>query len=255
MRRAASSHSPTLRFPLSPSRSNLVLVPVLVKSKAARIVFSLTAEDFILTDNGIPQAVRIEEGALGQPLALAVIVQTGGQGAAHLRDYRNLGAILDAVIGGVSHRVAVIAFDSKPRIEQDFTQDTDAAAETIAGLPDGDTGAAILDALNFGIQLLRNQPPAYRRAVLLFSETADSGSQTSLEDAVRAVEDTNTAIYSFRLFDHRSRGKARGIKAACAGRNSLLERTIQAGWLYEQRSKRRPGRAWQPRRAGAGLRW
>jgi VWFA-related protein len=187
---------PDSQVPTLTSRSNLVLVPVLVKSKA-RIVFSLTADDFILTDNGISQPVRIEEGALGQPLALAVIVQTGGQGTAHLRDYRNLGAILDAVIGGVPHRVAVIAFDSKPRIEQDFTPDTDAAAETIAGLPNGDTGAAILDALNFGIQLLRNQPSAYRRAVLLFSETADNGSQTSLEDAVRAVEETNTAIYSF----------------------------------------------------------
>jgi hypothetical protein len=33
--------------------------------------------------------------------------------------------------------------------------------------------------------------------VLLLSETVDSGSLTSLEDAVRAVEDTNTSIYSF----------------------------------------------------------
>src|SRR5579864_7971052 len=82
---------PNSQLPTLTSRSNLVLVPVLVKSKAAKIVFSLTADDFILTDNGVPQAVRIEEGALGQPLALAVIVQTGGQGAAHLRDYRNLG--------------------------------------------------------------------------------------------------------------------------------------------------------------------
>lgn len=189
--------SPTPQIPTLSSRSNLVLVPVLVKTKAAKVVFSLTAEDFILTDNGVPQAVRIEDGALGQPLALAVVVQTGGQGAAHLRDYRNLGAVLDAVIGGVSHRVAVIAFDSKPRVEQDFTPDTDAAAETIADLPEGDTGAAILDALKFGIQLLHYQPSAYRRAVLLFSETADSGSETSLEDAVRAVEETNTAIYAF----------------------------------------------------------
>jgi VWFA-related protein len=188
---------PDSQLPTITSRSNLVLVPVLVKSKAARIVFSLTADDFILTDNGVSRAVQIEEGSLGLPLALAVIVQTGGQGAAHLHDYRNLGAVLDAVIGGVPHRVAVIAFDSKPRLEQDFTGDTDAAAETIAGLPQGDTSAAILDALKFGIQLLRYQPPSYRHAVLLFSETADSGSQTSLEDAVRAVEETNTAIYSF----------------------------------------------------------
>src|SRR5205085_3725106 len=67
----------------------------------------------------------------------------------------------------------------------------------IASLHDGDPGAAILDALNFGINLLHKQPPAYRRAVLLCSETVDNGSQTSFEDAVRAVQDTNTAIYSF----------------------------------------------------------
>jgi VWFA-related protein len=93
--------------------------------------------------------------------------------------------------------VAVIGFDSAPKLECDFTTDTDAAAKTIAPLDEGDPGAAILDALIFGIRLLRRQAPEYRRAVLLFSETIDSRSQTSLEDAVRAVDDTNTAIYSF----------------------------------------------------------
>jgi len=220
---------PDPQLPTLTSRSNLVLVPVLVKSKAARIVFSLTADDFILTDNGVLQPVRIEEGALGQPLALAVIVQTGGQGTAHLRDYRNLGAILDAVIGGVPHRVAVIAFDSKPRIEQDFTPDTDAAAETIAGLPEGDTGAAILDALNFGIQLLRNQPSAYRRAVLLFSETADNGSQASLEDAVRAVEETNTAIYSFGFSTTRAAVKHEASKLPAPGGTSYSNEPYKPG--------------------------
>jgi VWFA-related protein len=231
---------PDSQVPTLTSRSNLVLVPVLVKSKAARIVFSLTADDFILTDNGISQPVRIEEGALGQPLALAVIVQTGGQGTAHLRDYRNLGAILDAVIGGVPHRVAVIAFDSKPRIEQDFTPDTDAAAETIAGLPEGDTGAAILDALNFGIQLLRNQPPAYRRAVLLFSETADSGSQTSLEDAVRAVEDTNTAIYSFGFSTTRAAVKHEASKLPAPGGTAYSNEPYKPGGCMSKDPKADP---------------
>jgi VWFA-related protein len=177
--------------------SNLVLVPALVKTKAGEIVFSLTADDFILTDNGVPQSLRLEPDTDSQPLALAVIVQTGGEGASHLGDYGNLGAVLDAVIGSVPHRVAVITFDSKPRLEQDFTTDTDAAAKTIATLHEGDPGAAILDALNFGINLLRKQPPTYRRAVLLFSETIDDGSQTSFEDALRVVDDTNTSIYSF----------------------------------------------------------
>ena len=65
-----------------------------------------------------------------QPLALVVIVETGGQGAQHLHDYENLGSELDAVIGDVRHLVAVVSFDSKPRIAQDFTDDTDAAAKS-----------------------------------------------------------------------------------------------------------------------------
>jgi VWFA-related protein len=190
-----SSASP--QIPVLSVRSDLVLVPALVKTKAGEVVFSLTAEDFVLTDDGVPQSLLLEPDTDSQPLALAVIVQTGGQGALHLPDYRHLGAVLDAIIGGVPHRVAVIAFDSKPRLAQDFTTDTDAATKMIATLDEGDPGAAILDALNFGINLLREQPPAYRRAVLLCSETIDSSSQTSLEAAVRAVGDTNTSIYSF----------------------------------------------------------
>jgi VWFA-related protein len=177
--------------------SNLVLVPALVKSKAGGIVFSLTADDFILTDDGIRQPVQMEPDTLSQPLALAVIVQTGGLGASHLVDYRHLGAVLDAVIGGVPHRVAVISFDGLPRLELDFTANTDAAALKIAALQEGDRSVAILDALKFGIDLLRRQPPEYRRAVLLLSETLDNGSYTSLDEAVRAVEDSNIFIYSF----------------------------------------------------------
>lgn len=185
------------QVPVLTARSNLVLVPVLVKTKTGKIVFSLTSDDFALTDDGVPQSVRIEPDTDSEPLALAIIVQTGGRGALHLGDYRNLGPLLDALIGDVPHHVAVVGFDSKPRLEQDFIPDTDMAIKKIAALHDGDPGAAILDALSFGIDLLRKQPPAYRRAVLLLSETADSGSETSLEDAVRAVQDTNTVIYSF----------------------------------------------------------
>jgi VWFA-related protein len=178
-------------------RSNLVLVPVLVKKKSGEPVLSLTGDDFILTDNGVPQLVRLELDTDSQPLALAVIVQTGRQGAIHLSDYQNLETLLDAVIGNVPHHVAVIGFDSTPHLEQDFTNDTDAVAQTVAGLKRGDAGAAILDALDFGIGLLRHQPPAFRRAVLSFSETVDNSSQISIEDAVREIDDTNIAIYSF----------------------------------------------------------
>jgi len=175
-------------------------------------MLSLSGDDFLLTDNGVPQELRVEPDMDWQPLALAMVVQTGGQGAAHLRDYANLGPVLDAIIGDVPHRVVVIGFDSTPRVEQDFTSDTDAVARVLSTLQEGDEDAAILDALNFGIDMLRQQPQNYRRAVLLFSETADGGSKTSLDDAVRGVEDTNTAIYSFGFSSTRAALKHQASK-------------------------------------------
>jgi hypothetical protein len=51
------------------ARSNLVLVPALVKTKVGEIVFSLTAADFTLTDNGVPQQFRLEADTDSEPLA------------------------------------------------------------------------------------------------------------------------------------------------------------------------------------------
>ena len=209
---SASGQSSDAPLPAISVRSNLVLVPALVKTKSGELVFSLTAQDFLLTDNGISQTLHLEDDIGSQPLALAVVVQTGGAGATHLEDYRGLDAILDAVIGNVPHRVAVIPFDSTPHLAQDFNSDTDAASKTISNLEAGDPGVAILDALKFGIDLLRKQPTEYRRAILLFSETLDGNSQTSLADAVRAVDDTNTAIYSFGFSSTKVAVKREGAK-------------------------------------------
>src|ERR1700722_5518686 len=178
-------------------RSNLVMVPVFVTGGDGNVVFGLSAEDFFLKDNGAAQDIRIEDDTDPQPLALAIVVETGGNGARHLDDYRALGSIMDALIGNVEHTVTVIAFDRTPHIIQPFTSDTDEASVQLANLKEGDGGASILDAVSFAVDQLRTQPPTYRRAILLLSETIDQGSETTLDDAVHLLSDTNTSFYSF----------------------------------------------------------
>ncbi len=178
-------------------RSNLVLVPALVKTRSGELVFSLTSNDFVLTDNGVAQPLRLEDDTDSQPLALAIVVETGGLGRSHLGDYSGLSGVLTGIIGAVPHHVAVVSFDSHPTLAQPFTPDTDLAAAAVGALQGGDDGAAILDALTYSIDLLRKEPPSYRRAIVLFSETIDSGSETTLDEALRAVDNTNTAIYTF----------------------------------------------------------
>jgi VWFA-related protein len=177
-------------------RSTLVVVPALVKNKAGELVFTLSAKDFVLTDDGIEQKLKLEEDTGGEPLALVVVVETGGAGSRQLDKYRNLGSLIDSVAGNVKHRVAVVEFDSEPRLLQNFTANPATIRDAMNDLDPGNGGAAILDGLAFSLDLLRKQPPEYRRAILLLSETVDNGSHTKLAEALQAISDTNTAIYS-----------------------------------------------------------
>ena len=185
-------------------RSTLVQVPVLVKTKGGEVIFELTADDFLLTDNGVPQDLTLDQDTDSQPLALAIVVETGGAGARHLVDYRQLDAILDALIGNVEHRIAIIGFDSVPHLLMPFAPRTADASQQLASLHEGDQGAAILDGIALAIAQLRAQPTRYRRAILLLSETIDQGSKTTLDEALRLISDTNTTMYSFGFSSTRS---------------------------------------------------
>ena len=177
-------------------QSTLVLVPALVKTKSGDVVFTSQAHDFSLTDNGVPQRLRLEQDTDGQPLALVIAVQTGADAAPRLQQYQNLGPLLDALVGNVPHQIAVVGFDSTPVLLHGFTSNSEYIAHSLDVLDRGDTGNSILDALSFSVDLLRKQPPSYRRAILLLGDTIDNGSRTPMADALRDISDTNTIIYS-----------------------------------------------------------
>jgi VWFA-related protein len=188
--------SPAPQVPTLSSRTTLVTVPALVKTKTGDPVFTLTARDFIVTDDGVEQKATIDEDTGSEPLALVIVVETGGAGARKIDSYRHLGPSIEAVIGAVPHKVSVVQFDGAPQLALNFTPDLNAIAESLQNLEAGDRNAAILDSLRFSVDLLRRQPASYRRAILLISETVDHGSQSTLDQTLRDVSDTNTAIYS-----------------------------------------------------------
>lgn len=177
-------------------RSNLVLVPTLVKTKGGANVYTLKADDFILTDDGVEQPLRMEDDAGGEPLAMVVLVQSGSDGALHLNELQALIPTLEAVIGGVKHKVAVVSFDSEPQLEQGFTSKNEDAWTAMDRIDAGDSGAAMLDALTYSIDMLRKMPPSYRRVIVMISQTIDHGSHVRIDEALRAIDDTNTTVYS-----------------------------------------------------------
>jgi len=194
------------------ARSTLVLVPALVRTKGGDMVYTLPTSAFTLTDNGVEQKLTLDEDAGSQPLALVVVVQTGGEGGQHLDIYQTLPTMLDSLLGGVPHKVAVVSFDSEPQFVQKFTVHLDRVDTALHNLEPGDDHAAILDAIVYATGLLRRQPPEYRRAILLVSETIDHGSSVPIGEALRDVSDTNTVIYSIAFNSIRAASKAEAGK-------------------------------------------
>jgi VWFA-related protein len=218
----AQPSAPIQRGPAFTSQTTEVMVPALVQDSAGNVVFTLQANDFLLTDDGVPQKLMLQHETGSEPLALVIVIEVGGAGARQFqKDSRlvpPLAPMLPSLVGHVPHRVALVTFDSHPELVEDFTSDLDAVQTTLRGLsagcsrqshyencsgpnpvhdqPMGDNGAAILDSLKFAVEILQTEPASFRRTILLVSETADRGSETTVEQAVRAITDTNTIVYA-----------------------------------------------------------
>src|SRR5271154_6957637 len=103
-------------------------VPTLVRTKNGQLVHTLNAGDFVLTDDGVPQKLTLEEDTGGEPLALVVAIEIGGAGA---REFDKMGALapmIESVVGAVPYKIAVVAFDSHATLEREFTPNAEAAA-------------------------------------------------------------------------------------------------------------------------------
>jgi VWFA-related protein len=175
--------------------TTLVVVPTLVQTSGNALVFSLKADDFVLTDDGVPQKVTLEDEST-RPLSLVVLMQTGGAARGQFPSYANLSTMMATILGPAPNKVSIVNFDSRPEAASPFTSDVAQWKDAIDHPDVGNSGAAIFDGLEYAIGLLKQQPANTRRAILLISQEHDDGSQAKVKDVVRDLGETNTAVYS-----------------------------------------------------------
>ena len=167
------SDAPTLRV-----TSNEVLVPTLVeKPHGEGIVYGLKQADFVVADNGVPQKIHVQEELDTAPVALVVAMEEGRAGALEFQKLTKLGPLLDVFLSDPRSQAALVGFGSKPRLMHDYTHSDEELTASLQQLEPGDGGAAILDTISYGVDLLEDQPKEYRRVLLLISEERDHGSK------------------------------------------------------------------------------
>ena len=154
------------------SSSTLVTVPVLVRSPSDEFVKNLDAGNFRLWDNGIQQKVSFEETG-NQPIAVMVLIQTGGLGYLQFKNYHNLPLLLHAIIGASIHELMLMTFDSRPEEIWHFPIRSDGLDYALAHPRAGDGGVAIMDAVNDAVAQFQHEPGDFQRVIFLMSQTND----------------------------------------------------------------------------------
>jgi hypothetical protein len=86
---ASAQQAPNLRV-----QSNVVLVPALVKDAEGHVVYGLTQDDFVIEDDGVEQAVHLDEFAESEPASVVVAVQTGRRAWREYSRMRGIGPML-----------------------------------------------------------------------------------------------------------------------------------------------------------------
>ncbi len=206
---------PTLRV-----TTTNVLVPTLVEGGKGAVVYGLKAEDFSLTDNGIPQTLHLDDDLDMTPVSLVVCLERGRSSGLQFDKYARLAPLVEQFLGTGNGEVALVEFDSQTVYREAFTKETAVLDQDLEDLRPGDGGAAILDAVGLSIDLLEHRPAERRRILLLISESRDHGSKTvTAPELVERIGTSNTLVLSLTW----SPAKAEMLDQLAHGGGNLIE--------------------------------
>ena len=185
--------------PVFRTQSQIVVVPALVMDRSGGLVGGLSAQDFVVEDDGVDQTVELDASADAEPASIVVALQIGRRARREFARISQLGSLLDDIIaeGSATSEVTIVEFDSRVRTVRGFTSKETSIADYMKDLSPGDNGAAILDTVNYSIRLLSNLPKDRVKFLLLVSETRDHGSKkSSLQEVVQNAGINDILMYA-----------------------------------------------------------
>ncbi len=179
------------------SNVNVVIAPTTVRDRNGEFVNGLQLQDFELYDNNKLQ--KINADVRDEPLSLVVAVQRSANLTDFLPKIQNIGTMLNQLVAGQDGEIAVVGFDHRILVMQDFTNEGAKVSEAMKKMTPGSSNHAVVDAVNQSIRMLKNRPPDRRRVLLLIAEKRDRGSELRLREALTEAQFANVSIYSLDI--------------------------------------------------------
>jgi VWFA-related protein len=173
---------------------DLVDVLFTVSDRKGRLVTSLPKEAFQVFDNNNAQVITHFSSETDMPLTVALLIDTSGS----VRDkvwFERDAAIgfLESILRPGIDKAVLITFDSTIRLVQDYTDDTAALTQAAKSINVGG-GTPLYEAVDWTASE-KLAPLTGRRIEIVISDGNDTTSHKSLEDALRAAQQSDATIY------------------------------------------------------------
>jgi VWFA-related protein len=189
--------------PKEPDQEGLgVTFPISVEEVVAQtVVFNrnggyannVRPEEFRLFDNGKEQNIKVQQEFT--PISLVILIQANAHVEGLLPQVNKIGSLIGPQVIGAAGEAAVIAYDHRIRVLQDFTNDLSKVTAAIKTIKPGSESNRMIDAVEAGTRLLRNRPKGRRRIMLLIGETRDVGSEARARETAINLELANVVFY------------------------------------------------------------
>jgi VWFA-related protein len=171
----------------------LVVAPVTVTDSKGRYVDGLTAEDLLLYDNSVPQAVQMDW--MTYPISLVVAVQTSDNSGAVIDKLGGSGILFTQLLAADAGETAVLSFSDQVTVRQDFTSNADEVIHALRMLRKDGGNAHMLDAMQQAFRMLEQRAAGRRKILLVIAEKRDRGSAAKLAEVMERAQRLNALVY------------------------------------------------------------
>jgi hypothetical protein len=176
------------------ANTKLVFAPTTVTDEG-NYVDGLRPGDFQLYDNDKLQ--KIQSDLTDQPVSVVLVIQANSEMAPAISKLRKSGVLMQGLATGQEGDMAVLAFDHRNQVLQDFTNDPAKIDDAMQKLTAGSSTAAMIDAVLKAAAMLRDhdRQNSRRRVIVLLSRNVDKGSGTTIQEAVHRMQFDNISVY------------------------------------------------------------
>jgi Ca-activated chloride channel family protein len=174
----------------------LVNITATVTDERGRYISNLTADDFLVEEDGRLQTISHFSQDRDVPVSVGVILDTSGSME---RKLRTAASAVDRFAQRINKddEIFVMTFASEPVLRQDFTTDRSKPFQALRRIL-ATGGTALYDALREGLNKVRFGRHN-KRALLVITDGQDTSSYIKLDQVLRIIRESELLVYGLGI--------------------------------------------------------